>query len=360
MARLPRAVEEQGKRAEELLKQLTAQNPPAAAPDPGITPPAPQDPPVTPAPATPAPAAPPAEPPAAPAPGPAPAAPPPPACPDCAKWEQKYKVLQGKYDAEVPRLIYRTSYLENQIADLKGQIEAAKAAPALPAPPDPATTGSVPPQSATNLVGFSEALKTSNDEAIKNFRENFPDVFAPIAKIFDDFGGQVLKRAEDRIAAIEKTSTETKQGAFVRALNEAHADWQTVCQADPNWPVWLNRPDRYGRKALDVLKDAQARLDAQVVVNLLTDFKKEMGPPPAPTPSTPASSQAAFVTPPSGPSQGPAAATAPAQVEAVSRSEINQFYSEKARGKYRGREKEADAIEAKIHAAMAAGMVVEK
>jgi hypothetical protein len=47
-------------------------------------------------------------------------------------------------------------------------------------------------------------------------------------------------------------------------------------------------------------------------------------------------------------------------VEAVSRSEINQFYSEKARGKYRGREKEADAIEAKIHAAMAAGMVVEK
>jgi hypothetical protein len=211
-------------------------------------------------------------------------------------------------------------------------------------------------------VSFVDALKTSNDEAIKNFRENFPDVFTPIAKIFDDFGGQLLKRAEDRIAAIEKTSTETKQEAFVRALNEAHADWQTVCQTDPNWPVWLNRPDRYGRKNLDALKDAQARLDSAVVVNLLTDFKKEMGNAPAPSPTPPATPNpaAAFVTPPSGPSQGVPVATPQNQVEPVARSFINQFYQDKTKGRYRGKEKEAEAIEAKINAALAAGKVTDQ
>ncbi len=154
------------------------------------------------------------------------------------------------------------------------------------------------------MMEVSEMLKASNDEVIKNFRENFPDVFAPMTKILDDMGGQLLKRTEDRLAAIEKTSKETKQEAFVRALNEAVPDWQVISTQDSNWPVWLTRPDRYGRKALDVLKDAQARLDAQVVVSLLTDFKREMGQyphgggtPPGPHPGSAGSVTRALIEP---------------------------------------------------------------
>jgi len=360
MAKLPKNVQEQGKRADELLKKLTAQNPPAAAPDPGITPPAPPVTPPAPAdppapPVTPAPA-PPAEPPAAPAPGTEPPPPPPPAaCPECAKWAHKFSVLQGKYDAEVPRYTYRISFLENQIEDLKKQID--RAEPVV----DPAAPGAAP-KTASEFTGFTDLLKTSDSEPMKKFRENFPDFIEPMGAILNEFGGRVLKQSEERIAAIEKSSTETKQSAFVRALNEAHPDWQTVCQTDPNWPMWLNKTDRYGRKPLDVLKDAQAKLNPEVVVNLLTDFKREIpgNPPAPPAPSTPAPPDPAkFVTPPSGPSQGAPVVTPQGQVEPVSRSYINQFYQDKAKGRYRGKEKEAESIEAKINAALAAGKVTK-
>jgi hypothetical protein len=184
---------------------------------------------------------------------------------------------------------------------------------------------------------ISETLKTSTDEAIKNFRENFPDVFEPVAKIIDDVAGRIVRGAEDRISAVENAAMEPKREAFFRVLSQAHPDWEAVCKNDPNWSVWLSRPDRYGRKAIDTLKDAQARLDAQVVVNLLTDFKREMG-------------QSSF-----GSSTPPA--PNPGSTGAVTRGFIRQFYADRAKGRYRGKEKEAEAIEARINAAIQAGQV---
>jgi hypothetical protein len=186
----------------------------------------------------------------------------------------------------------------------------------------------------------SDVFRSSTDEKIKRFREDYPDIVEPMATIIDQVAGLITRGTEERISSIENAAMGPRREAFIHALTQAHPDWQTIGQSDPNWSVWLSRPDRYGRKAIDTLKEAQARLDAQVVINLLTDFKMEMGQYPY-----------AGGTPP-GASQG--------NVGTLTRSYIKQFYHDKARGKYRGREKEADAIEAKIHAAMAAGMVVEK
>jgi len=365
MARLPRAVEEQGRRADELLKKFgVSQNQPLAVTPLGITDPlaappiAPPPAPVTPDPAEyvnvnqddlpPAPAL---QVPPEPV-TPVPPIPAPPACPECEKNKQRYSVLQGKYDAEVPRQTYRIQYLENQIADLNAQIERVTASPVT------SSTVTTPATPATSV--FSEALKSSNDEAIKNFRENFPDVFGPMSKILDDFGNQISKKAEDRIAAIEVNTAQSKQEVFSGAIVKEHPDWQTVCQGDPRWPVWLSKADSYGLSKLMALRTASAKYDSQVVINLLSDFKKETAAAPA-QPLTPAQNpNARYVAPGSGPS-GPGALSTPgAGPEPVARSFIMKFAQDVATGRYRGKEAEMNATQAKIDAAVSAGKVLNK
>ena len=363
--RLPRNVQAQAEKATELLKKLNAgQDPNAAVPPvanptpPGVTPPVNPEPPA---------ATPPANPPATPAPGippgptpvpPAPAMPSPaPDDPNSETWKSRFLVLQGKYDAEVPRYASRVQYLENQIMDLSWQIEALKSTPATPAP---VSVGTPPAAPATPM---GETLKT--DERFKNFKDNFPDVFDMVVQVVDAAATKINQDNTQKLAVLETNSVQDRQAKFATALNAKHPAWNTLGQ-DPNWAFWLSQKDRYSpKRRLDLLKEANQNLDADTVVNLIDDFKADLaksGTPPASTlsnPTPPVPATPAFVAPPSGPSNTPTNPNAN-QVEAVSRSFINQFYNDKNRGKYKGREAEAKAITAKIDAAVAAGRVINK
>ena len=248
---LPDAVVRQAKAASDIQAMIMGQNPPAADPNnPGNTPPASAAPapPVAPLPAVlsplrnhspvPIPAPVTAEPPVVIQPG----VEIPGTCPNCEKQEQRYKVLQGKYDKEVPRLTYRVAYLENINQDLTKEnaalTAAAQAAPAAA----PVTT---PPPGAPAATSIAAALKTSQDEKVKTFRDNFPDVFEFVVDAVDKVAQATKEEAEKRIANVEKDALAKKQDSFLARLAETHPDWQTVCQADPNWPQWLMRKDRY-------------------------------------------------------------------------------------------------------------------
>ena len=363
---LPKNVQAQKERAEELLKKFAGQNPPAV-PLAANTPPAapaspelPADPPVLPSAVTPEPPATPA--PVTPEPPAQPSAPPAtPSCPECAKWQQRYDVLKGKYDAEVPRYAYRAQYLENQILDLNGQINALRSATpaASPAAAPPGSPAATP----ATTISIADALKENPE--FKGFKENFPDIADMVVKMMDTAATKINQDTAQRFAALEGNSVQDRQTKFTAALNAKHPGCQTMGQ-DPNWAMWLAQKDRYSpRKRLDLLKEANQAMDAEAVINLLDDFKADMikaGNPPASVPVTPASSippAAPFVTPPSGPGSAPANLNAQGP-EAVTRSFINQFYQEKTRGRYKGREEEVAKIEAKINAAVAAGRVLNK
>lgn len=371
---LPKNVQAQKDRAEELLKKLVAGQDPLAVPPAVNTPPAPATPPEPPAnppvnppavtpepPATPAPVTP--EPPAQP-PAPLVTPPSPPAPvddPNSETWKNRYEVLKGKYDAEVPRYAYRVQYLENQIADLQGQINALRSAP--PASPGTTPPGVPPTPPVATTTFIADSIK--NDERFKPFRENFPDVFDMVLQVVDVAGTKLHQETAQKLTALESNSAQDRQVKFAAALNTKHPGWQTMGQ-DPNWAMWLSQKDRYSpRKRLDLLKEANQSLDYETVINLLDDFKADMAKAgnssalsPS-TPVTPAPPAVPFVTPPSGPGSPPANLN-PQGPETVTRSFINQFYQDKVRGKYKGREKEADAIEAKINAATQAGRILNK
>jgi len=367
---LPKNVQAQAERANELLKKIQAgQDPNLAVPPAVNTPPAPAtpeppaNPPVNPPAVTPAPPATPApvtpEPPATP---PAPVTPAPPACSECAKWKQRYDVLQGKYDAEVPRYAYRVQYLENQIADLNGQINVLRSAtpvsPATPTLGSPAT----PPVATTTFI--ADAMKDNPD--FQKFKENFPDITDMVIKVVDTAATKLHQETAKKLTALEGNSVQDRQVKFNAALDAKHPSWQMMGQ-DHNWAMWLGQKDRYSsKKRLDLLKEANQSLDADAVINLLDDFKADMlklgisiASNPS-TPATPAVPAVPFVTPASGPGSTPTNLNPNQGPEAVTRSFIQQFYQDKVRGRYKGREEEVVKIQAKIDAAMSAGKILNK
>jgi hypothetical protein len=164
MSALPRQVRKQVEEANKLHEQLARNGldqAAAAAAQPPPTPPAGEAPPAA-APEGAAPAAPPAE-----------------------GWEQKYRVLQGKYNAEVPRLQKQAQTQAQQIETLTAQLTATQGMVASIAQnrgPAPAGQGSAP----------AAPAKLVKDEEVSEFGEELTDFIRRVAQ------DTVLPKVEER------------------------------------------------------------------------------------------------------------------------------------------------------------------
>ena len=241
--------------AEQVLRDMQAAEAAATA----GTPPAP--PAVeTPAPATPAaaetgtetPAAvtPPEEPaapvPAAAEPTPAPVAVPPPAPEEtAAHWEQKFKVINGKYLAEVPRLAKDNSDLRNLNQRLQTQLASAEARAA--AAEERATTKNVLDSLDPALV---DQLGPAAAEAMAK----------QMAKQSLDLKNEMAQSSQNSVQEVRKAS-------FVQTLNLAVPDWAEI-NADNDFRMMLR--DQNLQPDIDA---ATAALDPAPIVSILRQFK---------------------------------------------------------------------------------------
>jgi hypothetical protein len=131
-------------------------------------------------------------------------------------------------------------------------------------------------------------------------------------------------------------------------LDEQVSDWQQVNTAE-RWLRWLEQIDPvYGVPRQAALDAAFNRLDAKRVVAIFKQFKAET--------RSVAPSLESQVQPSSG---GAAAApTAPAPRPMLSSKFVTTFFNDVAKGRYRGREQEAQRLEAEIDLAAAEGRIV--
>ena len=370
---MPNQVDEMFQEADDLHRQLYPDQYPPVTPDPNAPPDVPGPPPdpvepvlptepapVEPPPAEPAPAAPPVE--GTPTePAPAPATPPgepvtPPAAPD--PFEERYRVLKGKYDAEVPRLAA-------EVAALKAQIGTPQQPTVQPTPP------SASPAPATSLT-IKEILSgdTELTEALASFEEAYPDVADLLVKLTEKAATVTNKKVQDVVSAVnnqvqsvQEFQVESRTQRFWDVINQDIPDWQVI-RDDPEFSTWLEEAEPYtGYPRAALMQDALSKFDAPRVVKFYKGFtfSKSSPPPvinptPIPTPF-PAVPGAALVAPPSGRSAAPSPAP-PNNDPPITKAYIQQFYSEAARGTYEGREKEFNTIEARINAAVTKGNVV--
>jgi hypothetical protein len=240
-------------------------------------------------------------------------------------FEHKYKVLQGMYAADVTRLNKQSGAVTSQLQTLAAELQALKAvreAPTQPAPADP--------------------------KDLENFG-------ADLIEMVQRYAERKAAETESRIAALERqvlgvtqSTAATLEQSFYATVDQLVPDWRELNE-NPRWLAWLGEVDPvYGAPRQAALNAAHQKMDAPRVAAVFNAYKATV---PAPPPQSSLANQVA----PSGAASVVPASTAPKPV--FSEKSITDFYNDLGRGKYAGRQAEADAIEAQINAAVAEGRV---
>lgn len=309
---LPRAVREQAERAEALHQALVNGNTANAAPgatqatqtqtaDNTVS--------EVPAPAN------------VPAPAPTPAVEPQPA-PTDDSLELRYRVLQGKYNAEVPRL-------HAEIRELKATVQALQSQPPAPA-----------------------------DDGVSSVRERYGDEFAEAVQAVAASQVQQLRTEfSGQVAVAKETAQQLNRRTFLSDLGTLVPNFAAV-DREPGFTAFLDEFDAMtGRPRREFFNEADEANDAARVASFFRAYLGAKQRAAAPTPApTPAPAVDHLLTPDAGiQSDGPPAA------RIWTREEISRFYADarpngnRRRGVYS--EAEFARIEQDINAALLDGRV---
>lgn len=267
MAPLPQSIMRQLAEADELQGQLNSGNqPPAFLPEP--------------------------EPEIQAAPTPQQTAPPPPAQPTLpqlppppqgeAYWENRFKVLQGKYDAEVPRLAA-------QLRELQARIQA-------PAPQAP-TPASVPVTRKSRITDEEQTTYGSEllDVVGRKAQDILETALANQAAAFETRMAAVVAQNEALAAQVRGTTevvAQTQAEKYWEALEKALPNYREI-NDHPQFRTWLAGVDPYtGSVRQAILDDTFNKLDATRTLAMFNGWLQTLQqtpqpPPPAPTPPPP-------------------------------------------------------------------------
>jgi hypothetical protein len=244
----------------------------------------------------------------------------------------------------VPRLsqqlnaaLQQVDQLTAQVRDLQTRVETKPTEP----PPKPAAN----PKDVENFGA----------EMIEMVQRYAGQVFDAMATQYQQIAVNLEQRIvqlEQVVSGVSQRTEMTGEQLFFADLQRRVPDWETINVA-PAFLAWLAEVDpvyRVPRKA--ALDRAYNALDSEGVAAVFNAFKATQAP--APTPSAPGGSLESQVAPSTAGSAPPAPNPQPF---VVTQQLINKFYRDQERGAYRGREAEAQRLEAEINRAVAEGRV---
>ncbi|MDF1551939.1 MAG: hypothetical protein P1P84_02700 [Deferrisomatales bacterium] len=269
-----------------------------------------------------------------------PAAPATPQTPDdkLAALSHRLDTLQGKYNAEVPRLNVMVRQKDAEIARLTAELDQARKSPA--------------PE-----LAESDEYRALVDE----YGEGAAKAMLGLAR-------KEAARASEEITTktVEPLAADLRRNTFHAEIERAAGpDWVTI-NTDPKFIGWTHATveQTTGLTVNALLNDAYASGNATKVAAFFNDYRKTAAPPPNPNTQPPAADQRRHVTDQDAMRAPPSRATSAQSLTDASpdkvwgMAEVNAFYDDQAKGRYRGREKEAKTLEAEIMVAMRDNRVV--
>ena len=271
-------------------------------------------------------------------------------------WKQKYHVLQGKYDAEVPRLSSdlrdanrRIETLEDRISDLASKKET---------PEEPARSDFTP-------------------EEIADYGEDLLDVIGRKARqIVQSEYEPKIDELETTVTTLKSQLGETGQRVGKFEQNEVFAqldasveNWRKT-NVDPKFHEWLDQVDPFSGETRKVLLlRAFDRKNAHQVRAFFERYNEEnaaVSPTPTePSPSGQGGTESGSTldlgnyVAPGTPKGGAGTAGAPKDKRRWTSAEIGRFYSDVQKGRYKSRPEDKLRIEADIVAATREGRVTK-
>ena len=252
-------------------------------------------------------------------------------------FEHKYRVLQGKYSNEVPRLHDQVKSLEANLTAAVERLNKASAekerAPEPKAAAAPKDVEDFGADLVDMVVRVSQATLARAAQAID---AKVAELDSKIAALSDQLKGT----SQTVVASAEQT--------FFDRLTRVMPEWERI-NADQGFLAWLAEEDPvYGVPRQNALHLAQQQLNVERVASV---FNAYIGPRKEQAPKTDPLDK--HVSPRSAASAAPA----PTGKPVITQAQVTQFYNEVRQGKYRGNEAEATRLEQLINSALAEGRV---
>ena len=254
-------------------------------------------------------------------------------------WQARYKALQGKFDAEVPRLHSEVKQLKAQlnaaIANLESVTRQAKEAPT---PQEPLVTDEDVEAFGSDLIDVIKRQAT--EVARQEMGSELAELKAENQKLLEQLGG------------VSERQVSNDRKAFFADLERLVPDYEAV-NVEPGFLNWLAEVDPLsGMARQEYLNAAYGNFDVGRTATLFNTWKQMTAPQQAKQPAKKLERQVA-----PGTSKVSTASTVSTSDQIVSMSDIDAFYRAVAKGEYRGKEAEQARIEAEIDLAVAEGRV---
>jgi hypothetical protein len=262
---------------------------------------------------------------------------------------QKYKTLQGMYNAEVPRLHSQNRELQSRVQQME-QLLATLSAQTNTAP-------STPTQAQTYITENDVADYGESIDVMRRVsREEMSPVMQKMGQI-EKLLQQLQTNVVPQVQNLTQKQAMSAEQQFWSDLTVVVPNWRDV-NSDAEFQSWLLQVDPFtGVTRQTILEDAQKNLDARRVGNFFTTWLEITGQANV-AQNTQRSSPASELEKQVAPGR-PRSASAPSGSTAKSYTpaDITKFFEDVRKGKYKGKEAERDRIERDIFSAQKDGRI---
>jgi len=265
-------------------------------------------------------------------------------------YAQRYRSLQGMYNAEVPRLHQQVKEQTSRLGELElllSQMQTPSSAPE--------ATEYTPP------VYISDADVQEYGESIDVMRKVSRDEIgalehrmAELQQSLEDINRNVVPQ----VAQVAHQQANSDSNQFWADINRTVPNWREI-QADPDFQTWLLEVNPLTGKPLQsYLSEAQETFDSARAISFFTTWQEAQSNT-SPVAAEPERASASELERQVSPGRTRAAqAPSDSGGPTYSPTDIKNFFNDVRNGKYRGKEKERDRIERDIFAAQRDGRIV--
>ena len=256
-------------------------------------------------------------------------------------WQQKYRSLQGMYNADVPRLNAENRDLSSRVSQLEGLLSSMQ-------------------EPAQQTPAVAEKLITDDDV------KEYGDSIAVMRKAAREEVAQEIAQLRQQVGQLQGVLPQVQQVQAQQKKSGEQTFWNTIANEVPNWNDINNDPDFQswllavdpltGINRQTYLEDAQKQLDANRVVSFL-ELGKETGK--TNTAQVDRSAQQSQLQKQVAPGRSRNNGAKPSgQARTYTQEDIKNFYVDVRKGKFKGRDDERGRIERDIFAAQQEGRIV--
>jgi hypothetical protein len=259
-------------------------------------------------------------------------------------WEQKYKTLQGMYNADIPRLNGTNRELNNRVSQLEtllGTINKEEKA--------------VEPTPVESLITEDDVKEygDSIDIMRKAAKEEFAGESARVNKLEQDLR-QLQMNVVPQVQQVQMEQKTSSENAFWNTLNQEVPNWNEI-NSNQDFQSWLLEIDSLtGVSRQTYLEDAQKKLDVKRVVNFFNTWGQANGKVNDARENRKAQTQLAKQV---APGRSRAGQPVSGEGKTYSTSDIKKFFEDVRFGKFKGREDEKKRMERDIFVAQREGRI---